>query len=344
MQVQHEHDRFILYRGKSEAGLADLADASCDALVTDPPSSIGFMGVSWDKDKGGRAQWVCWLSSVMREAYRLLKPGAHGLIWALPRRTHWTMLALEDAGFELRDIVHHVFAEGFPKSTDVSVKIDAKLGAERKVIGVKNKTYDGCVRDPSKHSNPAADASFGNWGLKKTPHGMPLTEPATEQAKRWDGWGTGLKPAVEHWILVRKPLAEEDVAANVLALGTGALNVKACCAPEGRHPANLIHDDSGLLGDKGKFFYASKPGKKERSEGCSEPNAHATVKPVALMDYLVTLVAPPGGVVLDMFCGSGTTGVSAMRKGMSFIGVDEDETHLKRSQERLLHALSDSSS
>lgn len=110
--------------------LRGLEPNSVDALVTDPPAGIGFMGKEWDRDKGGRDNWVDWLADVMREAYRVLKPGAHGLVWSLPRTSHWTGTALELAGFEVRDVIAHLFGTGFPKSLDVSKAIDKAAGAE----------------------------------------------------------------------------------------------------------------------------------------------------------------------------------------------------------------------
>ena len=83
--------------------LKNLETNSVDSLVTDPPAGIGFMGNSWDHHKGGRAEWVAWMAEVMRECHRVMKPGAHGLVWAIPRTSHWTATALEDAGFEVRD-------------------------------------------------------------------------------------------------------------------------------------------------------------------------------------------------------------------------------------------------
>src|SRR5690606_15956464 len=100
---------WVLHRGDCLAGLGSLSDCSVDAMVTDPPAGIGFMGKEWDSDKGGRDGWVAWLTGVMRECLRVLRPGAHGLVWALPRTSHWTATALEDAGFEIRDVHHHVF-------------------------------------------------------------------------------------------------------------------------------------------------------------------------------------------------------------------------------------------
>ena len=190
--------------------LKEMFNESVDSLVTDPPAGIAFMGKDWDKDKGGRDAWVKWMTSVMKECHRVLKPGAHGLVWALPRTSHWTAWALEEAGFEIRDSIHHLFGSGFPKSLDVSKAIDKMYGAERDVIG------ESKGRSSSIHG--------GGQSIGVTDK---ITAPATPDAKQWNGWGTALKPAHEVWWLIRKPLSEKTVAKNVLKHGTGALNIDA---------------------------------------------------------------------------------------------------------------------
>lgn len=115
-----------LYQGDCLDVLRTLASDSCDALVTDPPAGIAFMGKAWDEDRGDISKWSAWLTRVMREAMRVLKPGAHGLVWALPRTSHWTGIALEHAGFEIRDKITHVFGQGFPKSLDIAKAIDKR--------------------------------------------------------------------------------------------------------------------------------------------------------------------------------------------------------------------------
>lgn len=289
-----------LYPGDSLAVLPTFPANTFDALITDPPASIGFMGQVWDGDKGGRRQWVAWLSSAMRECLRVLKPGAHGLVWAIPRRSHWTALALENAGFEIRDCLCHYFLTGFPKSLAVDKAIDKKLGVERQVIG----------------SRKAHDIRGGSLvGSKKTTN-YAYTAPASPDAKEWEGWGTHLKPAIEHWWLVRKPLSEKTVAENVLKWGTGALNIGACripawhktktpfpegatsaesigkgyngksrpadLHPDSRYPSHFIVSDWELLGDRTGFFhppiYCPKPKREERDMGLEDLPHRAPVR------------------------------------------------------------------
>lgn len=340
-----------LILGDCLEALPAIADNSLDSLVTDPPAGISFMGKAWDSDKGGREKWVAWLASVFRECVRVLKPGAYALVWALPRTSHWTATALEEAGFEVRDVITHLFGQGFPKSMDVSKAIDKKLGAKRERLrGVRS----GVVRDTY-----AQDA----WSLEfKDSVLSPV--PLTDEARQWQGWGTGLKPAAEFWILARKPLAEKSVAANVLRWGTGGVNIDGCrvgtervktdgrkCggeaiygggkgitsegfkgqAHEGRFPANVILEEPDLLGEAARFFYCPKASQKERGEG----NHHPTVKPLALMRYLCRLVTPPGGTVLDCFMGSGSTGLAAVAEGFGFVGIEADPDYHRIAEARL---------
>lgn len=192
-------------------GLRRLEDNSVDAVVTDPPAGISFMGREWDSDKGGRDKWIEWLKTVMAECLRVLKPGGHAIVWALPRTSHWTAMALELAGFQVRDRVSWLYVTGFPKSLNVSKAIDSHLGAERQVVGHRE---DG--RGDSHAGVP------GSYGFKGA---FDVTAPGSPQAEEWAGWGTALKPACEDWWLVRKPL-EGTVAENILKWGVGAINIE----------------------------------------------------------------------------------------------------------------------
>jgi len=414
--------------------LKGIPDNYVHSIVCDPPAGINFMSKDFDKDRGGRDQWIAWLRDIMIEAKRCLRPGGHALVWALPRTSHWTATALEDAGFEVRDCVYHLQGQGFPKSLNL-----------------------------------------GN------------------------GQGTALKPSVECWWLVRKPLAESSIAANVLAWGTGGLAIDACRvagtvpiredhgkesgsifginsrhpageSTQGRWPSHLllshsiwcipqgvkrvrggsagigthkagkqgyggnVHDfqtvnygdeqveayqchescpiaeldrQSGVrssrpgklkpngkaqvyfemphvedgpkyqdTGGSSRYFtnfppddyipwlYQSKASRAERNAGCEglplgeppasarskpaegrqnplgEPrsNHHPTVKSLALMRWLIRLITPPGGVVLDCFLGSGSTAVAAIQEGMHFIGIEQDASYVVIADARIAHA------
>lgn len=117
-------DRVQLWHGDASDIATVVAPESVDSMVTDPPAGIAFMGKTWDGDKGGREQWIAWLAGILRTALVLLKPGGHALVWSLPRTQHWTMTAIEDAGFQVREVIVHLFGTGFPKSLDVSKAID----------------------------------------------------------------------------------------------------------------------------------------------------------------------------------------------------------------------------
>jgi len=266
-------------------------------MVTDPPAGIGLLGLEWDKDKGGRDEWVTWLSGIMGECLRVLKPGAHGLVWALPRTSHWTATALENAGFEVRDVVTHVFGSGFPKSLALDKAMDRTRVKDMdeiyrvttwirnrcreleitnarldEIAGVRGGACHWTAVPPSKQPTiptlerwqkiepvlgaapdwmrpllkPAyqlgedwgereVTGSYSNGGGgmvgKRFDGDRKITEPASADAKKWRGWGTALKPASEHWILVRKPLAEHNTAANVIKHGTGGVNIDASRIP-----------------------------------------------------------------------------------------------------------------
>jgi site-specific DNA-methyltransferase (adenine-specific) len=239
-------DDVKLYLGDCLDVLRTLEADSIDAIVTDPPGAVRFMGREWDSDRGGRAQWVAWLAGRMSEALRVLKPGGHLLVWSLPRTSHWTAWALEDAGLEIRDCILHLFGSGFPKSLDVSKAIDRMAGAEREVVGQAPRL--GGPRD----SRPA-DCTQSRDVAYRFGDDRSITAPGTEDAARWEGWGTALKPGQEMWWLARKPL-KGTVAASVLEFGTGALNIDGCKVGTTRGvPASLSRDKTpnGVFGEYG---------------------------------------------------------------------------------------------
>lgn len=386
--------------------LKGIPDNSVDSIVTDPPYGLSFMGKKWDYDVPGQAIW--------EECLRVLKPGGHLLAFAGTRTQHRMAVRIEDAGFEIRDMIAWVHGSGFPKSMDVSKAID-KMDAShaRRVRQLRFTEWVRTTGLTSAEINLITDTNMGSHYTtaasqpavatrehfeKLRPHfgvevpewveqlvdertvesenfkrrevlrvvtGMdttiqrpgiplqdssakreyPITAPATESARQWQGWGTALKPALEPITVARKPF-KGTVAANVLEWGAGAINIDGCrvegsdsdgITTSGRWPANLIHDGSDetteLLGAASRFFYCAKASKKDRGDG----NTHPTVKPTDLMAYLCRLVTPPGGVILDPFMGSGSTGKAAVREGFRFIGIEMDAEYLAIAGARIAH-------
>jgi site-specific DNA-methyltransferase (adenine-specific) len=428
---------FILAAGNCLETLRGMADNSVDSIVTDPPYGLSFMGRKWDYDVPGTEIWA--------ECMRVLKPGGHLLAFAGTRTQHRMAVRIEDAGFEIRDMIAWVYGSGFPKSLDVSKAIDGQVlygGSNTRQLKMVNENRPGEGRE-RKATNNNGIVGTGDNAPKIT-----RDEPATQEGAQWQGWGTALKPALEPITVARKPLAG-TVAINVLQHGTGALNIDGCrvaasdgytenavtqgintsktsyapagvrrtFAPSdvGRWPANLIHDGSdevlagfpqtgggngkprirdgngSELGQSGgwnshenkqaasqqyadtgsaaRFFYVAKASKADRDEGLEKfvmhpaaamqgnmvtgqrqggdgapievpvrANTHPTVKPTDLMAYLCRLVTPSGGVVLDPFMGSGSTGKAAMREGFNFVGIEREAEYLEIARARIAFA------
>jgi DNA modification methylase len=376
--------------------LPTLPDNSVDSIVTDPPYELGFMGKKWD------SSGIAYSVELWQQCLRVLKPGGHLLAFSGSRTYHRMVVAIEDAGFEIRDMISWISNKTFPKSQNIAKAIDKQAGARGHVA--KGFLVAG---EYNNRQLQGPDTDYQDPAL------------VTSEAKQWDGWGTGLKPTVEPIVMARKPV-EGTVANNVLKWGTGGLNIdasrigtetipqhqttviggKAICGKgvgipqetngvttytSGRWPANVILDPytaelldeqsgtssskaanrglrysgnhGGLAGqnkeykegtdgirgftDSGgasRFFYVAKASKRDRNEGLEASNTHPTVKPTTLMEYLIKLVTPPGGVVLDPFTGSGSTGKAAILQGFDFIGIEMTQEYLPIIEGRLKHA------
>lgn len=194
---------YTLHLGDCREVLKTLPANSIDAVVTDPPYGLSFMGKGWDHGVPGVDFWT--------EVYRVMKPGAHLIAYGGTRTIHRLTVGIEDARFEIRDSIYWLYGSGFPKSHNVSKAIDSHLGAEREVIG-----------ETLKGAQQSSTGTYGAWGDGITP-----TAPGSPEAAQWDGWGTALKPAVEPAVLARKPLSG-TVAQNVLQYGTGGINIDGC--------------------------------------------------------------------------------------------------------------------
>jgi DNA modification methylase len=474
----------VLLVGDCVEQMRTLEANSVDAIVTDPPYGLEFMGKAWD-GFGTPLGFQTWSEQWAREALRVLKPGGHLLAFGGTRMYHRLAAGIEDAGFEIRDTLMWLYGSGFPKSLDVSKaidKMDAKdeqqarryrftewvrstgataqqidkatgtamgshyttfasqpavmtrehLEACRHLLGeipkwverecdirsVESKNFEAREVTGVHASGAPAAQWMANYGLSADINPKDKKDKGfTEAAKKWQGWGTALKPAVEPIVLARKPLIG-TVAENVLTHGTGALNIDASRidylseddkgnpnrfknawssggsndgwkseahksytpvpvgSNGGRWPANILLDEEaaamldgqsgestsmqtevnrkpsespflasawrrrqshGDTGGASRFFYVAKASSSERNFGLGQ-NIHPTVKPVDLMRYLITLVTPKGGTVLDPFLGSGTTAVAAIEEGVSWIGCEREPEYVAIIEARIAAA------
>lgn len=412
-----------IHCGNSLDVLKTFPSNSVDAVVTDPPYGLSFMGKKWDCQVPDQKIW--------EECLRVVKHGGYLLSFAGTRTQHRMAVRIEDAGFEIRDVIAWVYGSGFPKSLNIGKAVDNLLGNEREVVGSWKPT--GTARPKKGGRGHSAGKTTANCGYEPEEDAeVNITRGNTP----YEGWGTALKPSFEPITMARKPLAENTVAENVMAWGTGGINIDGCrvgveaikltkglgdnknlnddgwkgignkieaTISQGRFPANFIHDGSeevlaifpdttpskagirkpndcnktfsGLNaqpdtiaghedagGSASRFFYCAKASKQDREEGLEEfeegpagcldgradgslgsilqsKNNHPTVKPVDLMRYLCRLVTPTGGIILDPFMGSGSTGKAAALEGFDFIGIDLDENYCKISEARINEAI-----
>jgi DNA modification methylase len=392
--------------------MKEMPDNSIDAIVTDPPYGLSFMGKKWDYDVPSQEIW--------EECLRVLKPGGYLLSFAGTRTQHRMAVRIEDAGFEIRDMIAWIYGSGFPKSLNIGKAVDKIQGNERIKTG-----------EIKHHAQKGVAVAEERGAIGGGAFGQAKDEELTKGTSEWEGWGTSLKPALEPITVARKPLEKGlNIAQNCLKWGVGGINIDesrvgtedtrqktggaiegsgwgtkggAIAGSElGRFPANLIHDGSdevvglfpqtgkssgGRIGNKGsalnmmgnnyeagnpgfgdsgsaaRFFYCAKASKSERNRGLDEfeptrhadrnidngvggdnprnrtntpkKNFHPTVKPIALMEYLVKLVSKEGHTVLDPFMGSGSTGIACKKLGREFIGIELDADYCKIAEARI---------
>lgn len=290
--------------------LAEMPEASVDSCVTDPPYGLGFMGKGWDRGVPGVEFWAAVL--------RVLKPGGHLLAFSGTRTQHRMVCAIEDAGFEIRDQIGWAYGSGFPKSHNLPGGRGTALKPAWEPICVARRPLVGTVA--------ANVQAHGTGALNIDGCRIPPVDDADiDQQRRVVGFGKSYGNG------------EAGIALAGSADGSLHRRDRAEFDPtRGRWPANLINDGSdevlGLMGEAARFFYSAKADKGDRLG-----SKHPTVKPVDLMAYLCRLVTPPGGVVLDPFAGSGTTGMAAMREGFSAVLIELEAESVADIRRRIAH-------
>ena len=315
MNIHHQDETTKVIHGDCIETMNAMPPESVDAIVTDPPYGLGFMGKKWDNLPPSQ-EWA-------EACYRVLKPGGHIAAFGGTRTWHRLAVAIEDAGFEMRDSLAWLYGSGFPKSHNVGKSTEAE-------------DWDG-------------------WGTALKPAFEPIVlarKPLAEKtvarnvlehgtgAINIDGCRIGMSDE-DRAVVNNRSGAADGSKGNIYqsAVGYRAPGEKFTAAPSGRWPANVLLDQHAAewvdeqSGDASRFFYTAKAPKRER------PNVdgvqHPTVKPLAIMQWLIRLVTPPNGTVLDPFAGSGTTLEAARNAGFSSIGIEAEETYLPLIDQRL---------
>ena len=377
---------YQLHIGNNAEVLKQYPDSHFDAIITDPPYGIEFLGKDWDSHTGTVETW--------QQCLRVLKPGGHLLAFSAARTYHHLATNIESVGFEIRDQLMWIYSSGFPKAQDIGKSIQRRLG----------------VKEIEGYADTTKNAGFGQTDHARVRAGVEWSTTETQvakvrctdpQAKQWAGWKTALKPGHEPILMARKPFKGSTID-NVLQHGVGALNIDVSripfdgpdtrsggadglsrlefgerepikykdqkkviragrdprnrlkdlesqttpadhnheetpvyeANPQGRYPSNVL----GEIADYQKYFYCPKVSRRERHTGFDNTtvgNNHPTVKPVALMRYLIQLVTPANSRVLDPFMGSGSTGMAAVELGHQFVGIDLDANYVAIADRRI---------
>lgn len=408
-QYRFKHRRWAVVQGDCIDVMRKMRANSVDSIVSDAPYGIAFMSKHWDKHVSPQ-RFQQWCEEWAIECLRVLKPGGHALIFGGSRMYHRMACGVEDASFEVRDMMLYLYGSSMPHGLNIAnaihdVAIGQPQGGDKPASKNHGKYKSGCSAD-----NPSGRGFGAGVGKYMAVMGEREDRNLVVCAE-WKGWNTALKPAHEPILLARKPL-EGTVVNNVLKHGTGGLNIDGCrigvskdvpasasrargnalqgsvdgslrkltgnedCFNPniGRWPANICHDGSeevlhyfpngksgkpgvrrkdhatnsmsgtlactgetevgyGDAGSAARFFYTSKVSSRERNQ--SGDNNHPTVKPVNLMAYLCRLITPPGGIVLDPFTGSGSTGIGARLEGFRFFGIEREEEYVNIARKRI---------
>lgn len=331
----------IILQGNSSEVLKDFPNDSIDAIITDPPYGLKFMGKKWDYDVPSVEIW--------REVIRVLKPGGHLLSFGGTRTYHRMVIAIEDAGFEIRDQIQWLYGSGFPKSHNIEkASGDSKFAGWGTALKPANEPIV-LARKPLEKGLTIAEnvLKYGTGALNidasriGSEGGTAKGNPPKEKSNGI--YGNGINGACDILDIGKgrfpANILLDEEAAQMLDEQSGGLrargnkNAKQHVGDYEASSYKFGNRESGFAGDSGgasRFFYVAKSSKRERGEG----NNHPTVKPIKLMEYLIKLITPPNGIVLDPFMGSGTTGVAAKNLGFEFIGIEMNEEYCEIAKKR----------
>jgi site-specific DNA-methyltransferase (adenine-specific) len=339
--------KYQILQGDNRETLKTLADNSIDAIVTDPPYGIDFLGKAWDANTGAVETY--------QECLRVLKPGGHIVAFSAARTYHHLAITLEQAGFEIRDQIMWIYSSGFPKSQDVGKSIQRTN--KKKNRDDDNESWQGwgtalkpahepiCLaRKPIKLGSVARNVQIHGVGA------LNIDAARIPYATDYD---------LKHQEDIRR--GQENATNGTNFFGSGTSSVEDITL-QGRFPSNVIGE---IEQDYQKYFYCPKVSRKERHIGHEMPpamfgnvqgayapdgnrmavgldarkgnvgNNHPTVKPIELMKYLIKLITPPGGIVLDPFNGSGSTGCAAVELGHEYIGCELDPKYVEIAKTRI---------
>ena len=352
---------FILFNDDCLTRLKQLEENSVDSIVTDPPYGLSFMGKKWDYDVPSEEIWA--------ECLRVLKPGGHMLAFAGTRTQHRMAVRIEDAGFEIRDMIAWVYGSGFPKSHNLKDEWQGwgtALKPALEPITVARKPLIGTVAENVlAHGNGALNIDGCRVG-----EGV-LRSTGAASREREDGWGMngGVIGGSElgRWPANLIHDGSDEVVGLFPHTQSGSVKPYEKSTRQGnaygKQPEISTFERAGDKGSAARFFYCAKASKRDRDEGLEgmplhdvyseaaatpmrdqrerskRANNHPTVKPTDLMRYLCRLVTPPNGVVLDPFMGSGSTGKAAMLEGFQFIGIEREFEYVEIAKARIQHAL-----
>lgn len=360
--------RFQLEHGDCLAVLASMADSSVDSIVTDPPYGLGFMGNRWDYDVPSVEVWT--------ECLRVLKPGGHMLAFAGTRTHHRMAVRIEDAGFEIRDMIAWVYGSGFPKShngawggTALKPALEPITMARKPVIGTVASNWavhgtgalniDLC-RVPAETMEP----NTGSGGMPRRHENEQRGPGIVSQPHELGRWPANVIHDGSAEVVTLFPHSTSGAMKSGTRRAAQDGPGSACYGTFG---GNITCNDiAASSGSAARFFYVPKASRSDRNEGCegmerkplrwssgtqnpgsfqsegtdkTSQNNHPTVKPTDLMAYLCLLVTPPGGTVLDPFMGSGSTGKAAIREGFRFIGIEREVEYLAIAKARIEHEI-----